>query len=100
MQTKGFTVAHDRLLFIGHPDAEEIAQWSALLDLAPQRGWVPTRTFEPGRVVRAVAAGSVLDRSGPSSQARMVDAMRDANIPCTNAHDAITAAHSAARLAG
>ncbi|MEE2030934.1 hypothetical protein [Rhodococcus chondri] len=92
-------MAHDRLLFIGHPDAEEIAHWSTLRELAPQRGWVPTRKFEPGEVVWAVAAGSVL-RSGPSSQSRIVDALRDADIPCTSALDAIKHAYTAVRLAG
>lgn len=82
-------MAHDRLLFIGHPDAGEVAQWSALRDLAPQRGLVPTRKFEPGEVVWAVAAGGVLDNTTSGTPARMVDALRAADIPCTTALDAI-----------
>ncbi len=82
-------MAHDRLLFIGHPDAGEVAQWSALRDLAPQRGLVPTRKFEPGEVVWAVAPGGVLDSTTSGMSSRMVDALRAAHIPCTNALDAI-----------
>ncbi len=58
-------MGHDRLLFIGRPDADEVAHWSTLRELAPQRGWKPTRTFEPGEVAWAVAAGSAFEQSGP-----------------------------------
>jgi len=93
---KGFIVATNRLLFIGYPDADEIAQWSALREFAPQRGWTPTRTFAPGETVWAVAAGSVLERSG-SAEARVVASVRDANIPCTTATDAIAHAYTTVR---
>lgn len=89
-------MATNRLLFIGHPDADEIAQWSALREFAPQRGWTPTRTFAPDETVWAVAASSVLERSG-SAESRIVDSVRSARIPCTTAVDAIAHAYATAR---
>jgi hypothetical protein len=86
-------VAHDQLLFIGRPDATEVAHWSTLRELAPQRGWVSTRKFEPGKVVWAVAASSVL-----ADQADVVAELRKADVPCTTALDAIKNAYSAAHL--
>lgn len=85
-------MAH-QLLFIGRPDAEEVSHWSTLLELAPQRGWVATRTFDPGNVVWAVAASSLL-----ADQADVVNELRKADVPCTTALDAIKDAYSAARL--
>jgi hypothetical protein len=89
-------VGHDRLLFIGRPDADEVAHWSTLRELAPQRGWKPTRTFEPGEVAWAVAAGSAFEQTG--STAEVIHSLREAHIPCTSALDAIRHAYSAARL--
>lgn len=89
-------MATNRLLFIGHPDADEVAQWSALREFAPQRGWTPTRRFEPDAVVWAVAATSVLERPG-TAEARVVDSVRDADIPCTTAVDAIAHAYRTTR---
>ncbi|MFD6896046.1 hypothetical protein ACFWB0_16030 [Rhodococcus sp. NPDC060086] len=86
-------MAHDQLLFIGRPDATEVAHWSTLRELAPQRGWVSTRKFDPGKVVWAVAASSVL-----ADQAEVVAEVRKADIPCTSALDAIKDAYSAAHL--
>lgn len=86
-------MAHDQLLFIGRPDATEVAHWSTLRELAPQRGWVSTRKFEPGKVVWAVAASSVL-----ADQTEVVAELRKADIPCTSALDAIKDAYSAAHL--
>lgn len=80
-------MAHDRLLFIGRPDASEVAQWSALLELAPQRGWKPTRKFAPGEVAWAVAANSALTQPGPAAE--VIHSLREAQIPCTTAGDAI-----------
>ncbi|MGN5239416.1 MULTISPECIES: hypothetical protein [unclassified Rhodococcus (in: high G+C Gram-positive bacteria)] len=82
-------MAHQQLLFIGRPDATEVAHWSTLRELAPQRGWVPTRKFEPGKVTWAVAASSLL-----ADQADVVDALREADVPCTTALDAIKNAYS------
>lgn len=89
-------MGHDRLLFIGRPDADEVAHWSALRELAPQRGWKPTRTFEPGNVAWAVAAGSALSQVGPDAE--VIHSLREADIPCTSALDAIRHAYSAPRL--
>lgn len=87
---------HDRLLFIGRPDADEVAHWSTLRELAPQRGWKPTRTFEPGEVAWAVAAGSAFEQSGATAD--VIHSLREADIPCTSALDAIRHAYSASRL--
>ncbi|UYP20263.1 hypothetical protein OED52_06940 [Rhodococcus sp. Z13] len=85
-------MAHDRLLFIGRPDADEVAHWSTLRELAPQRGWKPTRTFEPGEVVWAVVPERILDQAGPDTE--VLRSLRAEDIPCTSALEAIRQAYS------
>ncbi len=47
---RGFpvTTTQRRLLFVGHPDAAEVSQWTSVRDLASQLGWETTRRFSPG----------------------------------------------------
>lgn len=79
-----------RLLFVGHPDATEISEWTAVHATAVQSGWTTTRRFTPGRIAFAVVSEDVLDGMCSATEAGVMQDVHDAGVRCMNAADART----------
>ncbi|NLV80951.1 MAG: hypothetical protein GXY65_16730 [Rhodococcus sp.] len=77
-----------RLLFVGHPDATEISEWTAVHATAVQSGWTTTRRFTPGGIAFAIASEDVLDGMCSATEAEVMQVVHDAGIRCMNAVDA------------
>ncbi|MFF0817181.1 hypothetical protein ACFYVR_18780 [Rhodococcus sp. NPDC003318] len=61
-----------RVLFVGSPGTDEVAQWAALRELATQRGFECTRTPTAGGVRYVVATAEVLGGSRSPAQERIL----------------------------
>lgn len=78
-----------RLLFVGHPDEAEVAQWTSVRALASQRGWAATRKFTPDLVTCAIATGDVLHGVCTPAEASTLNGVAASSIPCMSAGDAL-----------
>lgn len=86
------TTTQRRLLFVGHPDAAEVSQWTSVRDLASQLGWETTRRFSPPDFVTiAIATDDVLGGvcTPPSEASTLHDVTASSIPPCMRAGDAL-----------
>lgn len=75
------------LLFIGNPtESSEVARWAMLRDWAIRHDLTPTRTLTES-VVCAVAPTRVLQHLCPTTDAVLLQQVRDRGIPCVSVID-------------
>lgn len=69
-------------MFVGSPDADEVAQWAALRGWATQQGFECTRTPAGGGVRCVVATTAVLRGSCSPAQERILHDVDAAGLRC------------------
>lgn len=79
-----------RLLFVGHPDATEISQWTAVRAMAVQQGWQTTRKYAPGQISCAIVTENVLDGLCSPTEATIMHQLHADEVRCSSATDAVT----------
>ena len=94
------TTTQRRLLFVGHPGAAEVSQWTSVRDLASQLGWETTRRFSPDLVTFAIATDDVLEGVCTPSEASTLHDVTASSIPCMRAGDALTRLFDSSDVSG